>query len=1350
MLYRVSRTVTEKAADDSPAESRTIADYRDRPAYVLLGEPGAGKSTLFEHEAKLTGGYYISARDFIDLDSEEWRETTLFIDGLDEARAGNDHARTPLGAIRGKLNKLACKRFRISCREADWLGGLDNKDLAKVSPSQEITHLYLDPLSIGDVTAILANDDRVGDADGFIDKTQRFGLSGLLDNPQTLDMLIDAVKGGREWPKTKQEIYRLAVEQLAVEFNDEHGVAEKSPVLIPALLDMAGTLCAIQLLANLSGFSEGYPQRGRVSLVSLDLPPATQAALKTRLFRKVGDEYSYVHRSIAEYLAAYFIAGKIKQGLLVNRVLALTTGVDGGIVAALRGLMAWLAVLSEPARDRLIEIDPLGVVLYGDVQLFSTASKVKLLNALKVEVTKTSYSRYEWDERSFAAITTRDMAPYLFELFNNPSREQPEQSVLDCVLDGLYHGEVIEELKPSLLAAIRDSSYWEGIRVRALQAFMHQYPQDSSNLLALAEEIRQNKIEDNKRLLGLLLYKLFPDFIPARDILQYLKPIRNHNLVSHYDIFWRSEFSKRVADEDLPIVLDKLAGLGVNLLKISPVQDLFSMAGELLVRGVNTHGVFIPTERLYSWLCIGQHDYHSKLRSEHKKKIREWLEKQPTIYLSLFEFGILQIDKGTNNISSEWYKKIRSRFYDATPPNTFGVWSLAKAENCDDFKIGCELVRQAFTALIDERSHHGLSLEYFQGWISQHDQFCNFYESLILNPIEDWQYEHAQSENHWENEQKKQLKERLDFFKKHKTEITGGGAHPHVFHNLASAYFDHFSGINGSTGEQRLSDFLNNDTELIQAAKIGLRKILDRRDLPELDEIFALALEGCEHYIRLPFLVCMEKLYQETPSILFNLTPDLISKALAFWYTYGCGDEPAWVKPLSLLNEELTAKVLIAYVGAMLAGKKQHIHGLYQLAHDEAYKEIVKLSVIPVFNKYPIRATAQQSSHLECLLKAAINWLDKNELMVLIDKKLACKGMDVAQRVYWLITGLIIRPEKYQDLFKKELYGKATRINHLSAFLCPSWKIRNETYALPASAVGLLIEMFGPRCSPRMETGAHFVGRAENERDYVRYSLDLLASDPSESSTEVLYSLSTQSKLAAWHSLIRDAHQTQQISRREALFKHPDASQVIETLNNQKPANVADLAVLVFDCLQQLAEEMHGGSTNRYQNFWNLKGKEALSPKEPYSEEDPRYEEVGRNYLVDLLKPMLTKYAVAVEPEALQANEKRADIKLSFIHEGRSYFLPIEIKRDYHRELWKTIHQQLIPRYTISPETEGRGLYLVLWFNFKKLPTHPQGLPPPKSASELEEMLEATLTRAERKLIDVFVLDVSAYTGPSR
>ena len=263
-MYHVLRTCTEIKIDNV-AETLPITYFRDRVAYVLLGEPGAGKSSLFEEEAENTdNGVYISARDFIDLDRNEWRDKTIFIDGLDEARAGKDDARTPLGAIRGKLSKLDCKCFRISCREADWLGSPDVNDLEKISPNRAITILHLDPLSNDDINQILQNDPRIIDAMDFIEKAEQFGLSGLLNNPQTLNMLINAVKGGHAWPTSKMEVYELACKQLASEFNDDHAVTQISTT--PQLIEAAGILCAVQLVANISGFTEGQANEGRISL----------------------------------------------------------------------------------------------------------------------------------------------------------------------------------------------------------------------------------------------------------------------------------------------------------------------------------------------------------------------------------------------------------------------------------------------------------------------------------------------------------------------------------------------------------------------------------------------------------------------------------------------------------------------------------------------------------------------------------------------------------------------------------------------------------------------------------------------------------------------------------------------------------------------------------------------------------------------------------------------------------------------------------------------------------------------------------------------------------------------------
>ncbi|MDO8844036.1 NACHT domain-containing NTPase [Methylicorpusculum sp.] len=1336
LQHRVPRTVTEKPTEDIRVESRPIADYRDYPAYVLLGEPGAGKSSLFEDEAKLTGGYCISARDFIYLDNEEWREKTLFIDGLDEARAGKDDARTPLDAIRGRLNKLGCKRFRISCREADWLGALDNRDLAKVSPSQEIGQLYLDPLSTGDVTAILANDDRVSDADSFIAKAERYGLSGLLDNPQSLDMLIDAVKGGREWPSTKQQLYRLASEQLAAEFNDGHRVAKKAPVTIPALLDAAGLLCAIQLLANLSGFSEGYAQPGRISLDTLDLPPATRAALKTRLFRKVGDEYSYVHRSVAEYLAAHFIAGKIKDGLLVNRVLALTTGVDGGIVAALRGLMAWLAVLSEPARDRLIEIDPLGLVVYGDVQLFSTATKSRLLNALIREAKTTGFPSRDWHTTAFSALCTKDMASDLIQMLGNPGRSDGEQYLQYCLLNGLCYTETITELSSALFSIIRDKSYEDGIRSTALDAFIHQYPEDFESLLSLADDIRQGKIEETENsLLETLLDKLFPYKITAANVFDYLIRSKNTRTIS-YHYFWQTTFSQRLSDDDIPIVLDQLFSRGAEFLKTLPHEYLIEVAGQLLLRGLQVHGSIVSAERLYRWLSIGADQYgQGRIQYQQLEKIREWLSVRSDRYFDLLTVGLKQINI-VENIHSE-IRGINERLRNATPPVKLGLWWLDQCLSETQFETKRAYFQKAFWSLQNKQGDSGLSLDYFVKWLEAHPEFLETYSNLIFWPIEDWRLKDAESRKKWANRQHDELKEKLNFFHDHKNQIAEGSAHPSIFYQLAIA-LNHRVTVKGKSPDERLSEILNGDEVLITAAKSGLRKILFRPNLPLAEEIFSLAAKNQGyHYIRLPVLVCLDILYQENPAILETLSDDLLSTALAFCFSEGAFNE-AWLKSLCRSKPQLVARLFLEYASTLLAAKSQFIPGLHHLAYDQEFREFAKVTAIPLLNKCPVRGYKDHISHLHYLLEAAIANSDKAQLLTLVEKKLTCKGMDQAQRIFWLATGLVIEPESYEAAIRETVGTNTERINRLSQFLCPSFASKMyDRYDLPISTKRLLIELLAPRCQPVWPRGGGIVTRVMEERDYVRFLLNNLAANSAEDAEKVLADLLEQPKLIAWHTLIRDAQQTQQISRRDALYKHPDAFQIIETLNNRKPANVADLSVLALECLRQLAEGMHTSNTDCYKQFWNLDGK---SPKKP------RYEEVCRNYLADRLKPMLAKYGVNIEPEAIQAEVKRVDIKLSFIRDDRAFYFPIEIKSDYNVDLWKNLREQLIRFYTISPETEGRGLYLVLWFNFKRLPTHPQGLPPPKSATELEEMLKATLTQAERKLIDVFVLDVSATT----
>ena len=62
-----------EAGASSPAQSGALADWRAVSAYVLLGEPGSGKTTAFEMEcdADPEGSERVSARDFAELDTTE-------------------------------------------------------------------------------------------------------------------------------------------------------------------------------------------------------------------------------------------------------------------------------------------------------------------------------------------------------------------------------------------------------------------------------------------------------------------------------------------------------------------------------------------------------------------------------------------------------------------------------------------------------------------------------------------------------------------------------------------------------------------------------------------------------------------------------------------------------------------------------------------------------------------------------------------------------------------------------------------------------------------------------------------------------------------------------------------------------------------------------------------------------------------------------------------------------------------------------------------------------------------------------------------------------------------------------
>ena len=372
----------------------------------------------------------ITARDFLTFEPQshpEWRGKTLFIDGLDEIRVGANDARTPFDQIRRRLDELGKPRFRLSCREADWLGANDQKHLESVSPDSKVTVLRLNPLTDSDIAVILEERSDIGDAQEFITLAQEQRVEGLLKNPQTLNMLADVVTQGSGWPKSRKETFEMACRQMIREHNEEHQAAQESnnPPTPDQLLDAAGRLCAVQVISGAAGLTlrgqadEDYPAPDQGDSSNLEM---LHYALATKLFEGASNNrFIPVHRHIAEFLGARHVAKVIKNELPARRIIALIVGEDGSVVTEMRGLSAWLAAHCKDARADLIERDPIGVGLYGDIREFSTDEKRALLKCLNREASRLDSAFLK--TTTFGALATPDMESLLGEILKDSARD---------------------------------------------------------------------------------------------------------------------------------------------------------------------------------------------------------------------------------------------------------------------------------------------------------------------------------------------------------------------------------------------------------------------------------------------------------------------------------------------------------------------------------------------------------------------------------------------------------------------------------------------------------------------------------------------------------------------------------------------------------------------------------------------------------------------------------------------------------------------------------------------------------------------------------------------------------------
>jgi len=1430
----VDRTFTDLTTGSgaaAPTHPLSPSDLRDAPAYVLLGDPGIGKTTEFEREreALADAAVLVSARDFVTFEvasRPEWQNTTLFIDGLDEMRAGAADGRSPLDEIRRRLEQLGRPKFRLSCREADWLGRSDRQALEAVAADGRVTVLRLEPLSHDAAEELLRRTGRVQDEMRFRQEARRRGVDSMLDNPLTLRLLAAAV-GQEGWPEGRTELFESACRQLASERNREHRDAVRSASVAPAsteprtLMDAAGRLCALMLLAGLDGFTleppvpvvSFEPEEPALPIVSLaglcDLPGGAsqetmRAALATRLFRAEGIEagacFAPLHRQVAEFLAGRFLARRIDDGLPARRAVALLVSLaDSRVVTPLRGLAAWLAAHSPQARPLLIEADPVGAALYGDLRQFGDEDRRRLLSELEALPDQEPVFDYErpnhpdWVFRAdegwaFRALARAEMVEPIKDLLSRRGPGAPNERVESLILGALSDAEEPQQgslrvLLPELAEQVHEDARPPVIREAALNAYWHILDGDERGevLRAILEAIHEGRVSDpDDNLRGMLLGALYPDTIGPSEVWRYLTPRRDRFYYGKCWLFWQQRLIERSSEDQVAELLDALdAEVRARVLPVSEF-DFWDVYTGLLARGVRSSGDEIGTERLYRWMSIpitgGLHFEQRVFSKDALGVVRSWLEARPEKQKAIF---LARLEDRVSHHGADAHRwRDFHVLQGSRPPADFGSWCLARAVERADAgpALSEELFRHSYWSLNDPALSQGLTLDEMRERTHGHATLTRLLAQLCepraeqADPTLDlYRRQIEELRERRDSEARQRRQEWAEMVLAHEREVRENRCPPRSLHQLANAYLGMFAGFrDGTSPLGRLSEFLGGDRRAVDVALAGLRGAVLRDDLPDADETTKFHLEERQPSLASPVLASLQFLDGEDPDLLDGLDAAAKRRVLAMycWSPATVRISTSWYRRWLRQDPDLVLDVLqdcaLAAIrnGAELPDRLRALTPLDReedcprvdaasLAHgispdsvggDEAAAHRLRLRVLRAF---PTRAPEDQLPLLDGLVFDALNGPDTGPVKDLARRKLKSTSLTVGQRVRWLTVDAVLSGAAGLGELKEFVEQGEIRARHLAAFLnrTSEWaRFESENRRSVASmlngerdpaTLGALIEMLGSYFPPE-EWGSGAVSLGQEVSDRVAGLIAELGSIAGDETGQALAQLIGDYRLTAWRHHLNRAQMRHRVVDRDASYRQPTIEQVQAALDGGAPANAADLHALLAEHLADAHATIRGADSNLWRQFWNEDG---------YGRPEAKPEESCRDALLALLRPRLPS-GVDLQPEGRCVAEMRVDIRASCA----GINVPIEFKKNGHRDLWRAVRSQLIEKYTADPATSGYGIYLVLWFGADETTRPPEG-GRPATPEDLQHGLERILTADEARKIAVVVLDVTKPFG---
>jgi len=1311
---------------------------------VVLAEPGGGKTELMKSLARQLNTKSVTASKFA-YGGTNGDNLPLLIDAFDELSKVDSSG---IHKLLNKAESINPTHFFLSSRSSEW----DN--IATSIFEDVFGHVplvvRLSEFDVSEQREIFDHHVPEEDFAVFQAEVARFDLETLLPNPQFLKLFADAYIESERHFTDKQSIFSQAVERLAKEANPQARTIHTT--LSPSQkISISSEIFTKFLFSGAEGVctSEVSEDRMYPLLASLYNGDAqVDGILATRLFKPGDspDRHSWVHKIVAEYCAANYLTRRIADPadtLTLSKCLPILAP-NSTVRDELRGLLGWMAALGNKSIEvSAIELDPYAVLANGDPSQLESSSKHLLIKQLKeIEVKDPYFRRGDfWRRFSVAGFFTPDVIDEIKPLLKIGN----DGHLRDLILELMLGSPAIEQLESELRQLVLTAGESENTRLLANRCLLNVADDDhQSDLTVLISEATINSLqvaaETFKTLRpGKIDRALLVDFFHACATLYPKHKDRDRRVIG--ERYFIARFISELDLSTTELLLDELTKklscvCGKKSYECDCRNGISKIVGAMLDRFFTL--ATPPFDPIQVWQWIENLNFHGTKDANQSVAVKA-----------------LQED---NNLRQGIIAHVFGRLTDRdkvhdTYINSFSNFQTHSGLSFykDDYRYIVDLAfatdnPDLWSNFIAVHNYYNKQ-EQGQGGLRRHMR-----EQALAKPL--FMREWAKL-NRARTKSLKQEKQRFDgrhnrrmvrrrkkkdevrakniIYIAENRELVEGGRHWSCLVHFAEVVLMEPEKIESKFGNEML-------------VRNALRNCLDfiAPEIPDLDELAELQCASqTKHSEVILFAACVEimRVKNNLEEVDHHLLRALRTN-LNNGYSAPSQDELEALKTeidrLIFRDNRGAETFLRAYLEPQLANPKCSHPEIWILRSDESFSHLRSTLSIEWLKAYRNLAF----NPLDTLFEIAAQYGNRHELEEITRQRCAEFTVDWAnltgdkdirqRRTFWLIRSWYFindTPHEYWNYLKTEkntvliLESLSGRMGHGDRPYWPKYT---------PSKIEAILDAFIDKW-PKVSLPGSYGSESPREEKAYRFLTDLVWSFDSGEPDDTIPALSRlldDPRFTDIHLAMKSIHASQM--RKKALidFEPPTPQEIVRRLDCDEVVTVEGLRQLVLEELQDFQKAINGGEFNSADRFYEM-GK--------------RLGEIRSTEIIaERLNLRLEPQGISVTPEHQLKGAKRSDFTATKMISGKRRLLVTEVKGQWHTELYTAASAQLYERYSIHPDAEQQGIFLVIWFDKdEKVAGRKHNI---ENAQDLRNSIEVSLPRELKGLIDVFVLDVSRPT----